>query len=451
MRDTFAQKWRRKRAIGLTGLCLAGLSGGSLGAGSSTLITSQVKALNQTQTSMSQVISSACSGRNDQLSAEFRTRCDRLIGAAQSQDPAAQAQARNAVQVTSPEQIIANGTQATRVTAGQLNMLQSAIDARLDVLFAGLAPKTLLANAALQGATGGAAGDIASPFGIWFNNAYNVGNVDSTFQQNGYDFGNWAFTLGADYRVMDNLAVGSAFSYQKNTADFNRSAGSTDTDVYTGTIYASYHPTDHLHLNGMASYGGSNYQSKRNISYNLASPSITPDSVHSQAIANTGGEHYSFGARAGYDFNFEALSIEPYVRFNYYSLKVDGYQEQGGDGWALRVSDQNVRSLTTSLGAQMSYALSLPWGVLVPQVYGEWLHQYKDNARVITASFVGDFVAHQQFSTFAAEPTRNFGNVGARLVGSFAHGLSGYLGYDALVGYSTVNSNRVTLGARWEF
>ena len=454
MQNTRKQNWQEKGTTCLTVLGLAGFSGGSFGADN--LITNTVNGLNQTQTSMSQTISAACSERNPLLSKDFKARCDSLVGAALT--PNLVPQARNAVQVTAPEQVIANGTQSTRVTAGQLNTLQSAIDARTNLLFANLTTKNnaLLANAPLRGATGGAAsGDsgLASPFGIWFNNAYTTGTVDSTFQETGYDFGNWAFSLGADYRVMDNLAIGTAFSYQKNSADFNRSGGSTDTDVYTGTIYASYHPIEHLHLNGTASYGGSDYDTKRNINYSISPVAVTnrpQDIVNTRATSNTGGEHYAFSARAGYDFSFDALTIEPYARFNYYSLKVDAYQEQGGDGWALRVGDQNVRSLITSLGTQLSYSLSYPWGIVVPQVYGEWLHQFKDSARVISASFVGDPAA-QQFGTLGSGPTRNFGNVGFRLLGSFAHGLSGYVGYDALVGYDNVNSNRVMLGGRWEF
>ena len=411
---------------------------------------------------MSTTISNVCSsqvalGGSLVLSQDFKDRCDSLVGAAVTPaNPTLTDQARNAVQTVSPEQVIANGTQATRVTIGQLNALQASIDARLNFLFASLTPTrtTLLAATSLAGATGGAASADAGtvgPIGLWFNNSYIVGNVDSDFNQIGYDFGNWAFTLGGDYKVLENLAVGAAFSYQMNSASFNQSLGSTDTDVFTGSIYASYQPIENLHIDGTASYGGSNYDASRNISYVISGNDLTSgDVVNTRATSSTGGYHYSFSARAGYDIPIDALTVQPYARFNYYALTVDPYSEKGGDGWGLKVGQQGVRSLITSLGTQVSYSFSLPWGVLIPQVYGEWLHQFKDNQRGFSASFIGD-PSSQIFTITGQGPTRNFGNVGIRVVGSFAHGLSGYLSYDALVGYTNINSNRVMLGGRWEF
>lgn len=406
--------------------------------------------LNSTQSNMADVQFTACSQRQAIVSAEFRARCNALVGAAGQSANAALV--NNAERQISPEQVIANGTQSTRVTVGGLNLLQSAVDARANLLLADLGDsgkRTYLAQSKLLGANGGAAGAdsvIMGPLGVWFNNAYTVGNVDSSFQQLGYGFGNWAFTLGADYRVLDRLAVGAAFGYQNNSADFDRSQGNTETDMYTGMIYAAYHVTENFHLDANASYGGSRYDTTRAIRYNLG----TADSVDSRAKSSAGGEHYAFGLRAGYNLNLESVTVEPYARFNYYALQVDPYSEKGGSGWAMRVSEQNVRSLTTSLGVQFSRAFSLPWGIVVPQVYGEWHHQYKDNARNISASFVGDPAA-QQFSVVTTGPTRNYGTVGARIAASFAHNISAYLGYDALVGYQNVDSHRVMVGGRLEF
>jgi outer membrane autotransporter protein len=412
--------------------------------------------LNQTQANMADAQFGACSDSNtSRVSAAFRARCNALVGA--SLNGANAPLVGNAERQISPEQVIANGTQSTRVAVGGLNLLQSAVDARANLLLAGLSDSSkqlYLAQSKLLGANGGAAGAdsvILGPIGVWFNNAYTVGNVDSSFQQLGYGFGNWAFALGADYRVLDRLAVGAAFSYQNNNADFNRSQGNTESDVYTGMIYAAYHVTDNLHLDGNASYGGSNYDTTRNIRYSLPSNDLSgPDTVNSRAKSNAGGEHYAFGLRAGYNLNIDSVTVEPYARFNYYALQTDPYSEKGGAGWGLKVSEQNVRSLTTSLGMQFSRAFSLPWGILIPQVYGEWHHQYKDNARTISASFLGDF-AGQQFRVVTERPTRNYGTVGARVAASFAHNLSGYLGYDALVGYRNVSSHRVMVGGRLEF
>ena len=63
------------------------------------------------------------------------------------------------------------------------------------------------------------------------------------------------------------------------------------------------------------------------------------------------------------------------------------------------------------MGAQMSYALSYRWGVLVPQLNASWEHEFKGDAVLIKGRFVTD----QTQTTFAFKgdsPDRNFVLVG---------------------------------------
>lgn len=389
----------------------------------------------------------------------FQSACEAVVAA--SRTPSQYGQAQNAVNQVTPNQFVAFNTQSTRLTGAQMGQLQASIGARLDSLFAGLANRAAPAYASLQSATGGSAGadnQLVGPFGVWFSNTYNMGAVNNSFNQLGYDFGNWGLTVGADYRATQQLAIGTAFTYQMYNADFANSQGHSETNMYTGTIYAAYTPTDNLHFDASASYGGNDYETTRNINYVIgatqassSNPLATPpNSIHTQAKSNPGGYHYSFNFRTGYNINVDALTIEPYARFNYYTLTVDPYTETGGDGWGLRVSQQNADSLITTLGSQFSYALSYSWGVLLPQFHAEWHHQYKNNAQATSASFLGDPL-QQQFGIVTTGPTRNFATVGGRLAVSVGHGVSAVLGYDALLGYQDINSQRVTLSARMDF
>ncbi len=413
---------------------------------------------NATQSTMNPVIVDACvrgaTGVVDN-SPEFQARCNSVVGAAFNKtDANSQNQAGYAVNQVTPNQFVAFDTQATRLTGGQLNQLQTAIGSRLDTLYASLANQTAPMFASLAGSTGGAAGDAETfqgPFGVWFTNAYNTGSVSSSFNQLGYGFGNWGLTIGADYKAMEQLAVGAAFTYQMYSADFASSMGNSETDMYTGTIYAAYTPTDNWHIDAAASYGGNDYSATRNINYAIsAAGSVPADTVHTAATSNPGGYHYSFNVRSGYNIVVDALTIEPFARFNYYTLTVDPYNEKGGDGWGLRVGQQDVTSLITTLGSQFSYALSFPWGVLFPQFHAEWHHQYKNNSQAFRASFLGDPTA-QEFGIVTIGPTRNFATLGARLAASVGHGVSAVLGYDTLLGYQDITAHRVMLSARMDF
>lgn len=160
--------------------------------------------LNQTQTGLGKVAFDACTQRNPLLSDDFRARCDALVGASFSSlqgplpsvgfDPI-----KNTLQVISPEQLLAQGATATRVTAGQVALVDSTIGARLATLHGPLRLAGLQmyrngwpADHAYAGlgdpfANGGAAGDgLSAPLGVWLSGNYHFGDVDSTSNQKGF-------------------------------------------------------------------------------------------------------------------------------------------------------------------------------------------------------------------------------------------------------------------------
>lgn len=408
--------------------------------------------LNTTQTNMSIVVFDACSTRNSALQPAFRNRCNGLVSA--SGNPSAAGELDNALMVTSPEQMTSFGVTATRTTASQLRVIGSAVEARMQNLRAGLYSPNRYAGFAFyqngiaaEPATGGGAGDdaIVSPFGIWVNTNYQAGDVNSTFEERGYNFKNGGVTLGADMRLIDDLIVGSAFSYLAGDSYFDLSGGRSQTNSYTGSIYATYYVIDNVHLDALASFGGTDYDIKRNIQY-----AVPQDAVNTSAFASPGGEQYSLSFGGGYDYSYESFNLNPYARFDYIGLQVDPFQETGGNGWAMRFGEQNVNSLRTTLGAQTSYAFSTSFGVLLPFFRAEWVHEFKDNSRNISASFVGDPVA-QGFNIVTQDPTRNYAIVGGGISSTFAHGISAFVSYDALLGYRNVSSHKVVVGARLEF
>jgi outer membrane autotransporter protein len=409
--------------------------------------------LNTTQTNMANVIFQACSTRNSALQQDFRNRCDRLIGASGSSSNTSAV--NNALVTTSPEQLTSSGVTATRTTASQLRVVGTAIDTRMQELRASLNSPTRAAGfafykngSAAQPATGGAAGaddTLVLPFGVWANASYQAGDVNSTFEERGYDFKSGGVTLGADMRVIDDLIVGGAFSYLAGDSYFDLSGGRSQTNSYTGSVYATYYVVDNVHLDALASFGGTDYEIQRNIQY-----AVPGDVVNTSTTGTPGGEQYSVSFGAGYDYAYGSWNLNPYARFDYSGLQVDSFQESGGFGWAARFGEQNVNSLRTTLGAQTSYAVSTSFGVLLPFFRAEWVHEYKDNARTISGSFVGDPVA-QTFNIVTTNPTRNYAIVGAGVSGTFAHGMSAFLSYDSLLGYQNVSSHRVVVGARMEF
>lgn len=202
---------------------------------------------------------------------------------------------------------------------------------------------------------------------------------------------------------------------------------------------------ENLFLDALINYGHLNFDINRNISY-----TIPGDVVRTSTRGDTDGNLWGFTVSSGYNLHFQALNFTPYVRFAYRRLKIDDYHEQGGFGWGMRFEEQHIRSMKSVAGAQVSYAISLPWGVLTPQFRGEWHHEFRDPSRTITASFLGDPAA-QGFALRVPAPDRDYATFGGDLTATFAYGISAFIGYEALVGYQHISSHRITGGVRVQF
>jgi len=403
--------------------------------------------LNDTQTnflnaSVQSWMSGAMSGNN---SAELQTAMDQVFnGSIQSETNAA-------MTAVSAEQSNVFGSQSTKTLAGQLHTveivhtrLKLASNEQADVLYADN-------NHMFSMNKGGAASsDIGEEIGFWMNSSYSFGDTDSTFDQLGYDYDSWSAVMGADYKLTDSLIVGLAFDYSHIDADFDGHRGGTDTNTYTGSLYGSFYVTDNFHLDAVASYGGADYEINRKLFY-VITTGATAGTTDTTAEGETDGDQLSFNFNAGYDYHYKGLSVTPYASVNYLTMQIDSYKENKntGDGWAMRFNEQNIQSLTTTVGSQISYAFSVPFGVIVPQLHGAWHHEYKNNSRTAKATLLGDALA-QTIDIDIAGPDRNFFTVGADVSAVLTHGVTTFASYNALVGYNNVDSHTFTLGFRLE-
>lgn len=323
-----------------------------------------------------------------------------------------------------PDQVFAMGSMATRINGGKNAVPYDYFGANQ------------------KGKLGGGAGDLdLSALSFW-------GKVDSGFGSQaatalnlaGFDFDNQTFMAGADYRISEAWMAGANFDYRHSNATFDRGRGETLSDSYIGRLYTSYFITDALHVDATASYGGVDYETRRNVSV-FGSPTV--------ATAAPTAEQYAFSWGGGYDFTYQALTVAPYARGEYTGLNIDSYRETGSEA-AIAFGKQNIESLISTVGVQTSYAFSFPWGVLIPQLRGEWHHQFMDGQRQVKAGFVND-TSNQSFILTSAGPTRDYYTFGAEVSSVLPGGISAFLAYESLLSYSSINSNKLMLGARIEF
>lgn len=148
-----------------------------------------------------------------------------------------------------------------------------------------------------------------------------------------------------------------------------------------------------------------------------------------------------------------AFSLTPYGRGTYQKTTIDAFSETGGGGLNLAFDEQDNESLTSTLGAQASYAISTGFGVLLPTIYAEWVHEFRNDQSGVGVRYAADPTPSQlsRFTVGFDAPDRNYFNLGVGLAATLPNGWSAFGNFETVAGLRDTTSHVVTLGGRLEF
>ncbi len=319
----------------------------------------------------------------------------------------------------------------------------------LNIRFAGQALPHVLVDAMLGG--GASAGDgslLSSPWSGFINGDISLGNKSGTVDETGFDFSALGVTAGLDYRASATTVVGVSLGYGSNNSDLENDSGLMDMTGLYFTAYGTYYQNDRIYIDGLVKLGMNNFDTQRRVS-KFSDPLQL-------AQGDTDGKEYSFSLGGGYDYNWGAMTLTPYGRLSYVTAAINGYTETAsnpggkGSGSVLVIQGQDIDSLTTVMGGQVSYAISKPGSVYLPQLRFEWEHEFKDDSRSISAHFVHD-PSHRAFSIASGAPDRNYFNLGLGFSAVAPHGKSGFLYYETRIDQDNVEQHWLKGGFRIEF
>jgi autotransporter-associated beta strand protein len=282
-----------------------------------------------------------------------------------------------------------------------------------------------------------------SPLGVYLQTRFNIGDMRQNPWDSGYHFEDRNITVGADYRFTDRLVAGAMLNYINTEAHYSQESGRLNTDSLLGMVYGSYYLPMDFYVDWAAHYGGHDHSFSRRFSYGDFS---------GQTRSKPSGEQYGFTLNLGKDAAWQEWLFSPYTRFEYTNLSVGAYREHGdGGGFELAVDKQNAYSFVSDLGTQISYNLSLPWGVVTPAIRVEWEHQYLNYNRQIgirlldTAPGLGNFVIQ------TGGPDRDYINLGGSISATLPNDGAAFLRYETRLGQANISQHIVEAGIRITF
>ncbi|AMK78402.1 hypothetical protein A1342_06145 [Methylomonas methanica] len=285
-----------------------------------------------------------------------------------------------------------------------------------------------------------------SNLGLFINGQFEWMDRTATVVQRGYASTMSAVTAGADYRLSKRLLLGLSAGYGSSSALISQQGGSQGIDGYTVSTFGSLNLTDNWYVDLVNNLTYNQYNSKRATTYNDANGTAVNETASSQ----TDGWQNRTSLSSGYDIAVKEWTFGLRGRTEYGYNFVNGRKEQGaGLGMNMIISDLDNESLSSSIGAMISHALSTPIGVLVSQVNVEWEHQWFNKNSLITTRFVD--APNNAFTTNSFIIDKDYINLRAGLSAQLPFGGSAFIQYDTTIGQEYVSRHAFNVGIRMEF
>jgi fibronectin-binding autotransporter adhesin len=258
-------------------------------------------------------------------------------------------------------------------------------------------------------------------WGVWISGSGDYVDVSSDGNGKGFDFTTGGVTLGLDYRLTQNLAVGVALGYAHTWSNLN---GGGDLSANSGRagLYATYYQSGFF-VNGYVGGGYNSYDTKRATLGGVASGN--PDS----------GEFDGY-LGGGYEFHRGGFTFGPIAALQYTYLGINGNTESGSLA-PLQISSQHADSLRTNLGLKASYAARVGTIEVTPSVSASWQHEFLYSALPITAQFTG---SGNRFTVTGPEEGQDSALINAGVNLQWTPKIGTYIGYNGQLGRSRYDS-----------
>ena len=406
---------------------------------------------NEAQDELAFVIGQICPSGTIITDDDLQARCNEVAGAGLSGNPTA----NDALQAMAPEEdaVIASG----QVDAGSAQI--DNIGDRLSALRGGTAGAGLAfsPNSGFSW-SGGAAGDGSSPWGFFINGLYVSSDRDTTNRESGFEADDFGVTAGIDYAVSERLIIGAAFGYRNSDAEIDRQGGNLDTDSYSFFGYFSYYPSEFWYFDAMIGYTDNEHEQQRNVAYFIGGPGLGGGSstISNAALSETDSDELSFSFTVGHNIQLTTFHVDPFFRFDYADIDIDGFTERMrdttalGSGLALAINDQEFESVTIALGTDIGTEWQVGGTTLYPTFTAEYVHEFENENAPIVGRFVNDS-SRTFFALPTDEPDENFFNVGFSLSALLSDQVVGFARYQGLLDYDNLDVHAFEFGIKANF
>ncbi|MCA1326899.1 putative Ig domain-containing protein [Herbaspirillum sp. alder98] len=200
---------------------------------------------------------------------------------------------------------------------------------------------------------------------LWIAGTVDFGQRNARGQQEGFRFTTNGVSMGADYRINDQLTVGAGVGYSRDRSDIGENGSKSIGQSVVAALYGSVRPTPNIFVDGMLGYGALSFDSTRY---------VTDDG--SLASGQRSGRQVFVALAGGYEFRGENWLWSPYGKIDLASTTLAQYTETAAANNALTYFKQRVRTSSGTLGLRSEGQYLSRVGTWTPRGRIEYRRQF---------------------------------------------------------------------------
>lgn len=200
---------------------------------------------------------------------------------------------------------------------------------------------------------------------LWIAGTVDFGQRNASGQQEGFRFTTNGISMGADYRLSDQMTIGTGTGYSRDRSDIGENGSKSVGQSVVATVYGSFRPTPNVFVDGMLGYGALNFDSTRY---------VTDDG--SFATGRRGGNQLFVALSSGYEFRGNSWMWSPYGKLDLASTTLGQYTEAAAGNNALTYFKQRVRTSSGTLGLRTEGQYLSRAGMWTPRGRIEYRRQF---------------------------------------------------------------------------
>lgn len=297
-------------------------------------------------------------------------------------------------------------------------------------------------------------------WGLFLTGSYGTGDKDATSIEPGFDFDSWSLVAGVDYRLSQQFVLGLALGYAVTDSSVDDNGGDVDLDGVGISVYGSYYLKD-FYIDFLAGFASKEFETTRIVQYGVPATAGGRTSVDQTFNGDTDATDFNLSVGGGYNLSLGGVTVTPYGQVAYLDSDIDGYTESlngsntdPGFGLALDIEDQEIESLTSTIGVHVAKTINTSGSVITPYLKADWEHEFENDERNIVAGFADVRAEFDELNVIiipTEEPDRDYFNLGAGVSAVLPGGYQLFFDYATLLGYDDLSLHTFVAGLRMEF